>query len=98
MGLLGKKGKASVGMGITTKVRLPCVPMLARMPILSSDMAIMAEMYWLCSQDIDVAVQKATRGHLPEDPPKEKHVVGTSLSSSFLDACHVLNTRWFMQR
>jgi hypothetical protein len=45
MGLLGKKGKASVGVGITTKVRHLFVPMLAGMPIPSSDMAILAEMY-----------------------------------------------------
>ena len=30
-------------------------------------------------QDVDVAVQKATRAHLPEDVPKEKHVIGALL-------------------
>lgn len=27
-------------------------------------------------QDIDIAVQKATRNYVPDDPPKEKHVAG----------------------
>jgi len=30
-------------------------------------------------QDVDIAVQKATRAHLPEDVPKEKHVIGALL-------------------
>jgi hypothetical protein len=34
---------------------------------------------WRLSQDVDVAVQKATRAHLPEDVPKEKHVIGALL-------------------
>lgn len=97
MGLLGKKGKASVGVGLTTKVRQFSVVMRAGTAIFSSDMAIMTEMYWFCLQDIDVAVQKATRGHLPEDPPKEKHVVGTSLSVWFFHGCPCLNNTWFMQ-
>ena len=30
-------------------------------------------------QDIDIAVQKATRNYVPDDAPKEKHVAGTCI-------------------
>eukprot|EP00890_Picochlorum_soloecismus_P001664 jgi/Picsp_1/2499/NSC_00730-R1_clathrin assembly factor-like protein len=35
---------------------------------------------FLSTKDVDIAVQKATRAHLPEDVPKEKHVVALKMA------------------